>query len=214
MASSDMHEPDVHPVALVLPWYVTGTLSEHERREADEHLAACASCRAELAGLQALHSQVREACDDQPAPDTLRAAKARIRQARRVRSTGSLAAAASALRALFSPTWVPAAALGLILVQFGLLVWMTQRTPVSGELISRGIPSAATRLQLVFQPTATEQEIRRLLLEARARLVGGPSREGAYIVEIPTSDRARIEQKLDALKGHPDVVRSAERAPP
>jgi predicted anti-sigma-YlaC factor YlaD len=39
-----------------LPWLLNGTLADDERREVEEHLAACAECRAEL-------TATRQACD-------------------------------------------------------------------------------------------------------------------------------------------------------
>jgi hypothetical protein len=42
-------EPDPHvAVQMLLPWYLTGRLSDAERGEVEEHLAGCALCRAEL----------------------------------------------------------------------------------------------------------------------------------------------------------------------
>ncbi len=211
MARNDL--PDVHPVALLLPWYVTGTLSEHERQEVDRHLATCPDCQTELEDLRMLAGQVRAANLESAVPDTFRATLARIRESERPRQTRVLEVARNGLRALFSPTWVPAAVLALILVQSGMLVWMSQRSTAGGEISSRGLQSPATRLTLVFRPTATERDIRLLLLEAHAHLMSGPSKEGAYIVEIPTTDAARIEQRLATLRGRHDVVQSADRTP-
>jgi len=42
-------EPDPHvAVQMLLPWYLTGRLSDAERVDVEEHLAGCAVCRAEL----------------------------------------------------------------------------------------------------------------------------------------------------------------------
>ena len=214
MTGADTQEPEVHPVALLLPWYVTGQLSERERRQADEHLARCADCRAQLVELQVMCSQVREASADQPVPEMLGAIKARIRPHARPATKGSSGAAANLLRALFASNWVRAAAVAVILVQSGVLVWMSQHMPLGGEVISRSLPSPATRLRVLFQPMAPEQDMRRLLLATRARIVAGPSADGVYIIEVPTTDPARIEQKLAALRGRPELVSSAERATP
>ena len=37
--------PDEHPVALLIPWYATETLSPTERAEVEQHLPQCKSCR-------------------------------------------------------------------------------------------------------------------------------------------------------------------------
>ena len=96
----------------------------------------------------------------------------------------------------------------------GVLVWMSQHMPLGGEVVSRGLPSPTTRLRIVFQPTAPEQDIRRLLLETRARIVAEPSADGVYIIEVPATDPARIARQLAALRGHPELVSSAEQATP
>ena len=228
MTGPDLSESNIHPIALLLPWYVNGSLSEHERRQCDEHLTMCASCRAELTELQVIRAQVREASAEpstaQFTPDTFRIAKAQLAQsvlsatrpatAPDRASTGLLDAAARALRSVFAPQWMPAAALALVLVQSGALVWYSQRATQSGEITTRGLASPTTRLQLTFQPAAAEQDIRQLLLEVHAHIVAGPSAGGVYVVEVQSNDPVRVAQKLAALRARTELVRVAEQATP
>jgi anti-sigma factor RsiW len=58
--------PGVHPQALLLPWYLSGTLAESEQQDVTGHLAGCAACRAELAALTRDRHLVREALSASP----------------------------------------------------------------------------------------------------------------------------------------------------
>jgi anti-sigma factor RsiW len=216
--------PDVHPVALLLPWYVNGTLSAPERQHADEHLANCASCRAELTELQSVREQVRAAAIEQAVPDTFNAARRHIQRhavpdtaaqpTRRGDAPGVVGVVRRGLRTLFAPQWVPAAALALVLVQSAALLWMSQRTPDQAQISSRGLAAPATRIKLSFQPASAEKDLRQLLGEIHAHVVGGPTPDGEYIIEVPTTDAARVAQKLATLRAREDLVRSAERVTP
>lgn len=75
------------------------------------------------------------------------------------------------------------------------------------------VPAAGgTRIRVVFDPSLTEEDIRSLLLELRAQVVGGPSPLGAYTLEIPAgADADPLEVVLDHLRAQPGV-RFAEPA--
>ncbi len=45
----------------LLPWYLSGTLSELERKQVTAHLARCPDCLAELESLTLLRQLLREA---------------------------------------------------------------------------------------------------------------------------------------------------------
>jgi anti-sigma-K factor RskA len=211
-----VHEPTAHPTALLLPWYATGTLSEYERLEVEQHLVTCESCRAELQALREVHGDLRAAFADEGAPTSAayRAVQTRIGKPREARSGGRLDGIANALRTLMIPRWAPAAAMVLIVAQLGALVWLTQRVPGTADVTTRGIEAPLTQLVVVFEPKATEEGMRALLLEVHARIVSGPSPDGVYLVEVPTTNPQRVEQKLATLRARPELVRSAERAQP
>jgi anti-sigma-K factor RskA len=216
MTQPGMHEPNAHPAALLLPWYAIGVLDERERVQVEEHLATCASCRAELETLRELRGHLREAYSDEPVPSSaaFRAVRARIGEAREATSGGLFDGIANALRWLLIPKWAPTAALVLIVAQLGALMWLAQRAPDAGAVTTRGIPSPVTQLSVIFEPKATEQGIRDLLLEVHARIVSGPSPDGAYVLEVPTTDPQRVEQRLATLRARPELVRSVEKVGP
>jgi hypothetical protein len=66
---------------------------------------------------------------------------------------------------------------------------------------------------VVFDPALTEADLRSLLLELRAQVVGGPSPLGAYTLEVPAGgdDADPPEVVLDHLRAQPGV-RFAEPA--
>ena len=213
MTTTDAPEPPVHAVELLLPWYVSGKLSTAERREADEHLAQCSSCREELAQLRLIATRVREAAAaEQSARDILPQVKSRL-QTLPPRPPAASASIAERLRRLFSPSWVPATALVLLLAQSAALIWSFQRNEVRAPVSSRGLASPVTRLNITFEPTATEQQLRDVLQDTHARVVDGPTRSGVYRVEIATDDRARAEQVLTELRHRSGIVRAAELSP-
>lgn len=198
-----------HPVTL-LPWYQNGTLSENERAEVQAHLESCAECRAELESLSDVRAQVHSALDSDATPSP----SARRRVMRNVAPQPRTSGIGEALRSLFALKWVPAAALGLIAVQGGLLLWTVGEQPAQPPVaISRdvGIPKAKLRVQ--FVSTATEADIRALLAQVRGEIVGGPNDQGEYTVEVLASNAERAAVKAADLRARGDLVRAAEPLP-
>jgi anti-sigma factor RsiW len=180
---SDEHER----MGELLPWYVNATLDRREAALVERHLASCAQCRQESERLRALgeiggeegwapspahFSRILEQID---APSPFRRVISWFRQTPRpVRLAFALQGAALA------------AAVAVLAL----------RAPVYGTL-SRP-PAAASsraRLHVVFAPDITEEGLRQLLQGAKATIVGGPSAEGIYTVELPLAagerERAR-----------------------
>jgi anti-sigma factor RsiW len=218
MTTRDADRLPPHTEAGALAWYLNGSLPMAEQRTVAAHLATCDQCRAELAVLQTLRTNVRTALDSEPGP----ALRVRQRVLRDIQdagmaadSRGVLARLAEWLRRPLVPRWAATAALLLIVVQAGVLVGtMSGRQQPATGITTRALTSAATRLTIRFQPMATEGQIRALLLSLGARLVGGPSADGAYVVELTGSDPGLIGQKLSALRTRQDLVLSIAIAPP
>jgi anti-sigma factor RsiW len=219
-----------HDEALeLLPALVNGTLEPARRQDVERHLEGCAPCRAELAAERRLSAALATPVPA-PAEDLLARTLARIdaedvgparRTAPRESPWGLIA---SAWNAWWRP--LPAAARVLVAVQFALLVVLggavLQRPEPGGELTtltgSAGAPAAAGRgrLLVLFEEDAPEREIRRLLRDAGASIVAGPSAAGYYTVEVPVADDpARdLAAAAAALTARPDVVALASPVPP
>lgn len=78
--------------------------------------------------------------------------------------------------------------------------------PAYRTLAAPAAPAAGEGLAVrtVFSPTASEEELRRLLLAAGARFAGGPSPAGVYTLEI-AGDEAATAAALALLRGDPRV---------
>lgn len=80
-----------------------------------------------------------------------------------------------------------------------------------------GSPGAAAgvRLTLMFQPSTTEDAMRRTLLELEGNVVSGPSVLGVYVVQLParTDDDREVQAVIDKLRSNTSVIRFVEREP-
>ncbi len=110
------------------------------------------------------------------------------------------------------PVWwrpVLAVAAAVIVLQGALLVGLWTRpdliTPLGGR--------AEVVLQVTFAPEATEARIREAVRAVRGTLVGGPGTLGVYLVrlDVQPGDEARIDEAIDALSRHRDVVSHVAR---
>jgi hypothetical protein len=53
-------------------------------------------------------------------------------------------------------------------------------------------------MMVMFRPNTSEQDLRRILTDADARVVDGPTSAGAYVLVVPTAVRAQTLAKLRA----------------
>jgi anti-sigma factor RsiW len=222
-----MPEPDtldqrIHPEGALLPWYLNGTLREEERRQVDQHLSSCESCRAELDELAQLNAQLQEVYGAQPEASTQiqRAVFAQVKleasakQAKSVTDPQWLNRLDDWFRSLFVPRWAPALAVTLLVAQLGLLLGSMARLTPSDQVMTRGLGSPTVRLRVVFQETASERQIRSLIQGMHGRIVDGPTSDGAYLMELPAGDQAAAQKKVDALRSEKESVRTVEPVTP
>ncbi len=207
--------PAVHPAALLLPWYLSGQLNEHERAEVQQHLLGCAQCSGELASLTALRTQARQMFADAPAPAS------RLRQAvfAKVRTRASQPTAADRLAQIFQrllePRWAPTAAMAVIVVQLGAVGWLATRphdTPPG--LIARDVPTGAVRLRIVFNAAASLGTVQTAIRDLGGHIVDGPAPDGAYTVELSPDSPQRIAEKLRAIRQRAGLVERIDTAGP
>ena len=209
-----------HPVALLLPWYLSAQLSESERREVDAHLSGCTACRDELAELGELRARAREMLEGAPAPG----AHVRHRVLSQIGGPagvtkgasrrGLIESVASATQWLLAPKWAPALALLLIVGQLGTLAWLGMRVETPAPLISRAVTRGAVRLRVVFNPTTTERDVLSGIRALDGRIVDGPAADGAYVIELAPATPQVIAAKIRALREQPGLVDRIELAPP
>jgi hypothetical protein len=209
----------VHPEVELLPWYANGTLGEADRQRVAQHLDSCRDCTRELEDLTGIRRTLAELSRHEAAPSErlARSVMARVaaesRQVLPDRDTSWTAALDRWFRSLLMPQWVPTLAALLLVAQMGLLVWVTMPQGERNEISTRSVsmPPQAPRIAVRFQATATEETIRSLLQRLHARIVDGPTADGAFTVSLSSGDPAA---SLALLREQRDVVRSAEMVDP
>ena len=208
---------------LLLPGYATGTLGAEARLAVERHLAECPACREELERCRTLGDALTRATPPAPAPHPARLARLRERIARgeldleperewRARRSPRLVAVWRGTPRL--ARWLlagQAAALLALAAWLGALGAAPEgrfRTLAGAEAGAHG-----ARLRVVFAPGVEESDVRALLLEVRAEIVGGPSPLGAYALALePGVAGEAPDAVLQILRADPRV-RLAEPIP-
>ena len=180
----------------LLPWYVNGTLESDERQAVEVHLERCPLCRSELAASRDLAFAVRATEESPQAVD--------LRLERLLDRLGPPAAAQSAQpraarRHRGDPLrpavrWVLALqAAALLVLTLGLGSLLARQPPgptaagfrtLAAAPVEAVPPVHAPTVRAVFSPTASEAELRHLLLAVEARLIDGPSAAGVYTLQL------------------------------
>ncbi len=192
-----------HKVAdVLLPWFVNGTLEGDELAFVQQHVSRCGRCQREVEWLRGLHAACIAGEQAAGAMPALRNLRRRLEEPPRGR--GSLVA----LRQLWTRAqpwsrWVIAAELAMIVV---LGAWMLPAadSPALYRTLGAGPASVPTgSIVVVFDPTTPEADLRRILREAGARIVDGPTQANAYVLDVPAR---RKEQALQALRAEHATV--------
>lgn len=189
-----------HPNEL-LPWYVNGTLADGERLDVETHLQSCERCRQEVTWLRNLRAHIKADTADSPGGFGLNRLMHDIGTQKLMRRPGQR-------------WWRPALAVAavIIAVQFAVLINFLPRpasiTPLGGPA-EEGVV-----LQVKFAPNATEAQIRQLLQQTQATLIGGPGALGIYRLRlegVTITQNQTIRHILDLLTAQTTVVTYAER---
>jgi hypothetical protein len=210
-------------ISALLPWYVNGTIGEHERDRLESHLILCADCRDELAQERCIYRSMTA----ETAVEYMPAASLKRLQAR----LDGVAAAAYAdprveLPAARNPggrrsmAWqgLMAASVAVMAVALSLLAadrWMRLRAHTSAPdyyTVTTPAPHAQGEvIRAVFSPTITLVELQAILDEAQLRIISGPTEAGVY--SLAANSRRPVSSSLAVLRGHAKV-RFAESTQP
>ncbi|HEY2289889.1 MAG TPA: zf-HC2 domain-containing protein [Thermoanaerobaculia bacterium] len=225
MREQEAHGERVHQrVWELLPWYVNGSLAERERERVETHLAACLRCQEEERVCRRMAGDVVRGGEVAPAPHPVQLQRmlARIEESEREEkeSAGGWRLLAP-LRSLVQATPRPlrgalVAQAAVILLLVGFLAWSLARPlqpPADYHVLESAPPAPVptVHLTVMFQPNATEREIRGVLRSVSGKITAGPSAMGAYTVEVPAAgDPAGAV--VARLRSEPQVVMFAEPA--
>ena len=206
--SEDRH----YEAQLLLPWYATGQIDRADRAVVEAHLAECESCRAELAVEHSLRRELESAAESGPGWAAL---------AGRLRSPSAPPAApprrrpwASLVGAARRPTvlrWTVAAQF-VLLVALGALILAPQPRSADYRTLGEAPTSRGANAIAIFRPETRESELRALLDANQARLVGGPTAAGAYLLDVPGGETGEPLAKL-RRDPHVTMAESIDPAP-
>lgn len=201
-------DPAAHKVVdVLLPWYVNGTLEGDELAFVQTHLGRCASCQREVEWLRELNAACIAGEADPEASRALRQLRGKLEQPRNKSSAQSWALNLSnriwnRLRPWSG--WVIATELAGIIA---LGIWWLPTPDAPALYRTLGASDAKTltsgNLVVVFDPTTTEADLRRILRDAGARIVDGPTQANAYVLEVPPQ---RKDQAMQALRSERAAV--------
>jgi anti-sigma-K factor RskA len=197
-------DPPTHKVAdVLLPWFVNGTLDDDELAFVQQHLSECVRCQREVEWLR----ELRAACaDGEAAPAASTVFRKLRRQLDAPRPARGVAAALRGLRnqAPRWSRWTMAAELAAI-IALGTALLMTADGPTLYRTLGarNAITPSTGTLVVVFDPTTTESNLRRILREAGARIADGPTRANAYVLKVAAE---RQDQAVQALQAETAVV--------
>lgn len=226
-------EHPAHTEAILIPGYLNGTLTPEEHRQMETHLKACQECRHELQEVEAIQKALKSAIHDRPSPSprTFTKIMDRIHQERetgRTEITRTFEASwwerlETGFHSLFAIRWVPALASVLIIGQAVLLLSILsspnrEAGPDPGLVIERGIPQGtpiipAIRIQVAFNETIQEHQIREILRKYDGRIIDGPTADGLYILSFSPSDSTTMEGLIAKLRDHQHIFRFAQPPP-
>ncbi|HWZ74109.1 MAG TPA: zf-HC2 domain-containing protein [Casimicrobiaceae bacterium] len=197
-------DPAAHKVAdVLLPWFVNGTLDKDELAFVQQHLSECARCQREVQWLR----ELRAACvDGESAPGGSTVFRNLRRQLDEPRAGPGKGASLRRLWKRAPPwsRWAIAAQLAVIVGLGAALVPATDGPTLYRTLGARNAPAAATgSLVVVFDPTTTESDLRRILRKAGARVADGPTQTNAYVLKVEAERRT---EAMRALRAEPAVV--------
>ena len=169
---------------LLLPWYVCGHLGVEETEELRGHLRTCSICAREyqrLLRLREAFADLRTATPPPPPAVLDRVWSKLLRHEReQAARSGWLARVALASAALLS-----AAAVGIVL----------RSAPY--HTLGASPHSEVGIVQVVFDPHATEEQIRSLLQEVGATITAGPRPSGLYEIRVrPGTDPSAVVKRL------------------
>lgn len=182
-----------------LPWYVTDTLDDQERAAVDAHLASCAACRRDLEAERELAEQFVGL----PLNADAGWAAVRSRMQGQGRPSGLHKLGLALTGWLARPArlgWIVASQALVLVAATVVYTALPQQPAAEYHALSAQPVSNAGNVIVMFRPDISEQRLRSTLAGHKASIVDGPTAAGAYVLRVPTGERARILADLQQSK--------------
>lgn len=202
---------DRQQAAELLPWYANGTLADDQRAQVEAWVARDAALRADLELLRQAGTVLR-ATAERPVHSSVGRFLDRIAAEPANAEGANVVGLKRASRPVSAGRkWAFALAAGVMLAQAVVIGVLVTREGDDGALEPLSGPAHGQRpnLQVTFVETAPEIEIRALLAETGAQIVGGPGSLGVYRLHVAPE---KLEQAEQLLRKASHVVASVSRA--
>lgn len=204
-------DTDTHnAVQGLLPWYAADTLDAADRARVEAHLAACQRCQAELEWerkLRCAHGELGAPAGSGDVEQGLARLHRRMAASPPRQRRGAWHRWLERCREAWGDSapwlrWTMAAQTAVIALLGIALLFLPPSLDESYRAL--GTPGqAAGNAVVMFRPGASEQTLRDVLQASGARLVGGPTAAGAYVLDIPP---AQLQAALGRLRAQPSVA--------
>lgn len=219
-------------IELLIPWYLNGTLEEEENKKVEEYLEQDRTSKDEVILLNLIKSAViktDETISQEISPQFLKMEESIIQ---RIDSTPKVKIAPKIkvdkslfdkLSSFFESVRFPAMNLvpiaALLLIQFAIIAGLIaklyfekpdQYTTLSG---TESVETIGRKIMVAFDNSATEKEIRDIILDINAKIISGPNRSGIYIIEVrDPENKAAVENIIKKLRSKKEIIKLAEEA--
>jgi len=179
----------------LIPWYVNGTLSPEELAVVERHLENCAACQSDVEWMREVGSAMTGLASEAPAPEvSFNKVLAAVEQWERSKDHARFGWISNWWKAIWSSSapfarFALAAQLALI-AGLCLAIWFSHReVQPSFTVLSGSEPSnsGGAKLTISFTPETTISQVRQMLTGIGGTIVGGPSANGIYIIQLPTA---------------------------
>ena len=202
--------------AALMPWYVTGTLPDDERRALETHLGECLPCRARLREEQRLCDLVG-AQDDLPVGPAhgVAALLTRIGDDRRPaprRLAPALAGSLAVIALLIAGALIAPSLLGpgadRAAPAFETLTGAGTPpgdAPSAAATTEADTPAEGDLIDIVFAAETSADEIERILDGFGGRIVAGPSELGRYTISVPPRTSTALDRLIETLGENPGI---------
>ena len=207
-------------VTALIPWYVNGSIGEHDRQRLDAHLLVCANCRDALDQERCIYQGVSV----EPAVEYMPAASLKRLQARldavdaaaTEAAPPEVPAAERPRRRLMPRQGLMAASIAVMAIALTLSAadrWTQSRAQAPKYFtVTTAAPRAPGEvIRAVFSPTITLIELQAILDAAQLRIVAGPTEAGVY--SLAANSERPVSSSLASLREHSNV-RFAESIQP
>ena len=187
----------------LIPLYVKGLLSDSQKAEVEKAMEDHAGLKDEIQQWKEILTAYKaiEEKIPQPSGAVYSRIAARIREQDCPGLFGRFLASKKLSFAFIAAQFLIILALGIYIVQTKP-DYRTLNAPPKET-------GSSLKINIVFKETATEAEIRQLLLKVNAHIIDGPKRSGLYLIEVLFPEEA--EKSLSVLQNN-TIVEVAEKS--